>query len=199
MLPLGMRRALPDFRAQVIAVDRVERLLRRVCTSLARARIPYAVGGGNAVAAWVARMDEDAVRATKGVDVLIRRRDLLRVRVALEPPGLTLIEVLGVTRFVHRRRPSPKTGVHLLFSGELVRPHYVHQAPDASKSVRSKAGYRVIDLPSLVVMKLQSFRDIDRAHLRDLLDAGLIDGAVTRRVPPDLRHRLAQRRAGEGE
>ena len=31
--------------------------------------------GGNAVAEWVGRIDEDAVRNTRDVDILIRRPD----------------------------------------------------------------------------------------------------------------------------
>ena len=44
--------------------------------ALEGAGIPYAVAGGNAVASWVARVDEAAVRNTQDVDILIRREDL---------------------------------------------------------------------------------------------------------------------------
>ena len=67
---------VPDFRGQVLAVNRVERLLRKVAGALDAAGVPYAVVGGNAVAAWVMTVDEGAVRATKDVDILLRRADL---------------------------------------------------------------------------------------------------------------------------
>lgn len=64
---------VPDFSEQVMAVSRVDSLLRSVSQSLDRAKVAYAVIGGNAVAAWVRTVDEGAVRATKDVDVLLRR------------------------------------------------------------------------------------------------------------------------------
>ena len=45
--------------------------LRAVAALEARS-IPYAVIGDNAVAAWVSRIDEAAVRNTKDVDILLR-------------------------------------------------------------------------------------------------------------------------------
>ncbi|MCK4342145.1 MAG: hypothetical protein KAY37_10540 [Phycisphaerae bacterium] len=41
-------------------------------------------------------------------------------------------------------------------------------------------------------MKLTSLRDIDRVHIRDLVDVGLIDDIVRTKLPPDLRARLAE-------
>src|SRR5439155_12181977 len=123
-------RLLPNLRRQFMAVSRVERLLRKVAKALDRAQIPYAVVGGNAVAAWVATVDEDAVRATKDVDILVRRADLAAITEALQPMELMPVEVLGVSMFVDRVRPSPKAGVHLIFANERIRADYVHAAPD---------------------------------------------------------------------
>jgi len=53
-------------------------------TSLEETGIQFALVGGNAVAAWVARVDEAAVRNTRDVDVLLRRADLDGARQALE-------------------------------------------------------------------------------------------------------------------
>lgn len=173
-----------------MAVDRVEKLLRKVGKALDKARVPYAVVGGNAVAAWVATVDDGAVRATKDVDILVRRSDLGQVTAALKPAGLVPVEVLGVTMFVDRRRPNPRTGVHLVFADERIRPHYAHPAPNTQSVVRSPAGFLVVDLPALVRMKLQSYRDIDRVHIRDLLSIGLLDVALIQTLPDDLRQRL---------
>ncbi len=71
-----------------MAVDRVESLLRKVARALHKDRIPYAIVGGNAVAAWVSTVDAGAVRATKDVDILVRRSDLADVTGALRPVGL---------------------------------------------------------------------------------------------------------------
>lgn len=55
----------------IMAVDAVRERTLRFAHALAESKIPYAVVGGNAVAAWVARVDIEAVRNTKDVDVLI--------------------------------------------------------------------------------------------------------------------------------
>jgi hypothetical protein len=39
-------------------------------------------------------------------------------------------------------------------------------------------------------MKLTSFRDKDKTHLRDMLDIGLIDATWPARYPPELAGRL---------
>jgi hypothetical protein len=173
-----------------MAVDRVERLLMAVTEALNAAKIDYAVIGGNAVAAWIATVDEDAVRATKDVDLLVRRPDLPRLTEALRPVNLVPVEVLGVHMFVDREKPSPKSGAHLVFAGEKIRPEYHHSAPNPSQSRSFPRGVRVIDLPALVAMKLQAFRSIDRAHVEDLLAVGLIDENVRMSLPADLGERL---------
>ena len=93
-----------------MAVNRVEELLHKVSGALDQAGVPYAVIGGNAVAAWVATVDEGAVRATKDVDILLRRADLDHAAKALAKVELDQHEVLGVTMFLDRKNPSPKTG-----------------------------------------------------------------------------------------
>ncbi|MFV2068308.1 MAG: hypothetical protein ACC645_15160, partial [Pirellulales bacterium] len=84
------------------------------------------------------------------------------------------------------------TGLHMVFANERIRANYAHPAPDAAMAVKTREGFRVIELPALVVMKLQSFRDIDRVHIRDLLSVGLIDAAVVDKLPADLRRRLQE-------
>ena len=44
------------------AVEKIRDRLLRAARALDSARVPYAVAGGNAVAAWVSRVDEAAVR-----------------------------------------------------------------------------------------------------------------------------------------
>jgi hypothetical protein len=56
-------------------VEKVRERLLRAAAALEEANIQYAVVGGNAVAAWVSRVDEAAVRNTRDVDLLIRRAD----------------------------------------------------------------------------------------------------------------------------
>jgi hypothetical protein len=50
--------------------------------------------------------------------------------------------------------------------------------------------FRVVALASLVRMKLTSFHDKDRTHLRDLIDIGLIDASWPQRFSLELGTRL---------
>jgi hypothetical protein len=53
------------------AVEKVRQRLLKAATALEQAGVPYVVAGGNAVAAWVSRVDEAAVRNNQDVDILI--------------------------------------------------------------------------------------------------------------------------------
>ena len=57
------------------AVEAVRERALRATAALKAAQIPCAVAGGNAVAAWVARVDRAAVRNTQDVHILVRRAD----------------------------------------------------------------------------------------------------------------------------
>jgi hypothetical protein len=175
-----------------MAVNRVEKLLRRVTAALETAGVPYAVIGGNAVAAWVASTDEGAVRATKDVDLLVHRSDLDAMATAFDPCDLVPAEVFGVRMFVDRANPNPKLGVHLIFANERVRSTDPHPAPDPSESVRSHAGFRVVEIGPLLRMKLTAFRLLDQVHIQDMFAVGLIDAALARSLPPDLLARLRE-------
>src|SRR5437588_6257205 len=91
-----------DFRL----LDRIERAMEKVGDRLLRstaaleaAGVPYAVIGGNAVAAWVARTDESLVRITKDVDILLRRGDLPAAKAALEVAGFIYCHSAGIDVF----------------------------------------------------------------------------------------------------
>lgn len=49
---------------------------------------------------------------------------------------------------------------------------------------------RVVTFEGLVRMKLTSYRDKDRTHLRDMIEAGLLDEAWPARLLPELGERL---------
>src|SRR5207253_8772794 len=79
--------ALSGWERTARAVEKVKDRLRRASAALGQAGVPYAVVGGNAVAEWVGRVDEAAVRNTRDVDILIRRSDLGAAKTALEAAG----------------------------------------------------------------------------------------------------------------
>lgn len=183
---------VPNFEAAFMAIDRVAQLLKRVTEALDDAGVPYAIVGGNAVAAWVSSIDPEAVRSTKDVDILTSRERLPDVATALRSIGLEMVEVLGVTMFVDRDAPNPKSGVRVIIANEKIRPHYQYPAPDVGKAVQASTGYSVINLPALVMTKLQSFRFNDQLHIVDLKAVGLITPEIIAKLPLDLSERLKQ-------
>src|SRR5437764_14901603 len=82
---VGMNETILDRMERAVAKVR-ERLLR-AAAALNQAGVPFAVVGGNAVASWVATVDEGAVRTTRDVDLLVRRSDLPTITTTLEQVG----------------------------------------------------------------------------------------------------------------
>ena len=171
------------------AVEKVRERLTRAAGALEAAGVAYAVAGGNAVAAWVAQVDEAAVRNTRDVDILLRRADLPAARVALEAAGFVYRHVAGLDVFLDGPGAKPREGVHIVFAGEKVREHEPAANPDVAESEAGES-FRVLTLEALVRVKLTAFRDKDRTHLRDLIDVGLVDTAWPARLPPALAERL---------
>src|ERR1700682_1292734 len=81
------------------AVAKVRERLLRATAALNQAGVPYAGVGGNAVASWVATVDEGAVRNTRDIDLLVRRSDLPAITNALEKAGFVHDELLDVVMF----------------------------------------------------------------------------------------------------
>lgn len=177
------------------AVEAVRRRLLRTAAALDAAGVPYAVVGGNAVAAWVSRVDETAVRNTRDVDILLRRADLAAATVALEAAGLQHRRVASLGQAgamdIFLDGPESRVGdaVHVVFAGERTRPDQLQ--PNADVEDGEDAGeFRLVTLEALVRMKLSAFRDKDRVHLRDLIGVGLIDAGWLPKLPESLRRRL---------
>ncbi len=173
------------------AVAKVRERLLRATAALNAAGIPYAVIGGNAVASWVATIDEGAIRNTRDVDLLVRRDDLPAVTAALEGVGFVGGVLLDVVMFRDGEDGKPSEAVHLLFAGEKFRPEHLLPAPQI-QTVEDPAHYRVITLESLVEMKLLSNRRKDQVHLLDMIGVGLIDASWVAKYPPELAVRLQQ-------
>jgi len=173
------------------AVEKVRLRLLRAASALKQAGVPYAVAGGNAVAAWVSRVDEAAVRNTQDVDIILRRADLPAARRALEAAGFTYRHVASIDRFLDGPDAKARDAVHIVFAAEKVRPDYLTSVPDVSESEETET-FRLVSLAALVRMKLTSFRDKDRVHVRDLMAVGLVDDAWLLNLPIPLRARLQE-------
>lgn len=182
--------ALSSFTAYVMAMERVEQRLRKVTAALNDAGVRYAVVGGNAVATWVAKADPAATRTTVDVDLLVERKELDRVTEVISALGFERQDLRRLVVFIDPQEPSRRSGVHLVWADEKVRPSYAHPAPGVADAVLDPEGYWVLDLAALVRMKLTSLRDIDRVHIADMLRVGLLDDDIARNLPADLCERL---------
>jgi Uncharacterised nucleotidyltransferase len=173
------------------AVEAVKERALRATRALREAGIPHAVAGGNAVAAWVARVDRTAVRNTQDVDILVRRDDFGRVSKALEAVGFHHREVQGVDCFIDGPDGGPRDTVHLLYAAEKIRPEHTAPSADVTESVPADE-YDVLNLEALVQMKLNSFRRKDQMHLLDFIDVGLIDASWLDKLQSEQARRLKE-------
>jgi hypothetical protein len=171
------------------AVEKVRARLERAVAALEGAGIPYAVAGGNAVAAWVARVDEAAVRNTRDVDILLRREDLERAKAALAASGFVFRHVKSVDMFLDGPGAKARDAVHVVFANEKVKADSLAASPDVTDADTS-GPFRIVGLEPLVRMKLTSYRLKDRVHLLDMIDVELIDDTWPRRLPAELAQRL---------
>jgi hypothetical protein len=187
----GTRYGKVSWERMIRAVEKVRERLRRAVAALEAAGIPYAVAGGNAVAAWVSRVDEAAVRNTQDVDILLRRVDLSAAIAALTGAGFVHRHTAGLEMFLDGPSASARDAVHIVFAAEKVRPDYSAAAPDVNESEATES-FRLVTLDALVRMKLTSFRDKDRTHLRDLIEVGLVDSSWGERLPSTLGLRLRE-------
>lgn len=173
------------------AVEKVRQRLLRAARALEQAKVPYAVAGGNAVAAWISRVEEAAARNTQDVDIVLRRADLPAACAALEQAGFAHRHAAGMDMFLDGPDAKARDAVHIVFAAEKVRPDYAAPVPDVSESEATET-FRLLSLDALVRMKLTSFRDKDRVHLRDLMSVGLVDKSWLKRVPTALQGRLQE-------
>jgi hypothetical protein len=176
-------------------VEAVRIRLERAAAALGGLGVRYAVVGGNAVAAWVSRVDAAAVRSTRDVDLLLRREDMERARTALAAAGFvhrriaSLGKAASMDVFLDGPEANVRDAIHILWAGEKAVPDAIEATPDLGHTEPGD-GFELIPLPDLVRMKLISFRDKDRMHLRDLISVGLLDDTWPERFPPALGQRL---------
>jgi hypothetical protein len=173
------------------AVAKVNDRLRRVTRALNAANIPYAVIGDNAVQHWVSQVDESVVRNTRDVDIILNSQELDRAITALAEEGFIFRQASGVNMFLDGPTAKARDAVHVVFAGTKVRDDYPEAVPEIDE-YEMIADARTLPLERLVRMKLTSFRDKDRVHLRDMISVGLIDETWWPRLSPLLCSRLQE-------
>jgi hypothetical protein len=180
---------LDVFQRMFRAVELVQERLNRACRALREADVPYAVVGGNAVAAWVATIDDGAVRNTRDVDLLLAEQDLPLATEALQRAGFVRDKVMDTIVFLDGPDGKPSQGLHILIANRKVKPEYASPTPRIEQAVEINQK-RIVELQSLVEMKLNSYRKKDQTHLLDMILIGLIDASWPARFPPSLAARL---------
>lgn len=168
----------------------IERCLRATA-ALDTADIAYMVIGGNAVAEWVARIDDGATRYTKDVDLLIERSSLDSTRKILEREGFIYIDTGAYPALIDGPNGKVSAGIHLHFAGEPAKAGSECVFPSLADSERG-ATFRVASLEALIRMKLSAWRNVDGMHLCDLLHVGLFDATWPARFAPPLGARLQE-------
>jgi hypothetical protein len=170
------------------AVEKVNERLRKTVRILEDAKVPYAVVGGHAVRAWVAQVDEAALRTTQDVDILVRPNDFPAMKDAMIAAGFHHRKTLALDMFVEHPDASDRDAVHVVLVGKIERAGH-NPNPDIEPLSRSN-DFQTVQLETLVFMKLNANRRKDQVHLLDLVSLGLIDQTWTERFPEPLRSRL---------
>jgi len=140
--------------------------------------IPWVVVGAVATRAYMPE------RMTKDIDILVRLEDGEEVRARLESAGYKTITALGVPGYLFK---SPE-GVEL----DVIFGEYPWIEEALANPRHDPAGYPVLDLPYLVIMKLEASRAQDTADLSRMLglasdeELDRVRAAVTRYAPHDL-------------
>jgi len=172
-------------------------ILQKIADPLTTANIPYEVIGGLAVLIHVEAADPSQSVLTRDVHILIHRSDLDRVIAVAQSAGFQFRHAAGVDMFLYGGKPAH--AVHLVFTGEKVKPGQMVPNPALAPERKTIKGQEVwvIPIADLVRMKLSANRDKDRVHIRSLDAGGLITPEIERKLPEAMRARLQQVRETE--
>ena len=168
--------------------------LERMAKVLSDAQIDHELIGGGAVMVHVNRVEPAAVRNTKDIDIMIHRGNLGQIKSAAAEHGFTYRHAAGLDMLLPPGETKAINAVHLIFTGERVRPNQAVPNPPLRPEYISVHGIQVAVIPlvDLVAMKLSNNRDIDRVHVRDLYSVGLITPEIEKGLPELLQSRLKE-------
>jgi hypothetical protein len=167
-------------------------ILHKIAGPLMAEGVPHELIGGLAVLVHVEEADPEHTTLTRDVDLMIRRSDLDRVKEIAARHGFRFRDTAGVDMLLYGETTSARNAIHLLFSGEKVRPNQATPNPPIQPEKKSILGEDVFVIPvaDLARMKLSAYRDKDRVHIRSMDAAGLITAEVESTLPVELKARL---------
>jgi hypothetical protein len=174
-------------------------VLHRITDALSAEGIAHELIGGLAVLVHVEAADPTHSTLTRDVDLMVNRDDLDHIKEAAAAAGFRFRHVAGIDMLLYGETESAKNAVHLIFSGEKVRPNQVTANPLIAPETVAIQGkeVNVIPVADLLRMKLSAFRDKDRVHVRSMDAAGLITQEIELTLPAELTSRLQHVRETE--
>lgn len=167
-------------------------ILQKISGALASEGIEHELIGGLAVLIHVEAADPEHATLTRDVDLMVRREDLERIKTAAAKDGFRFRHTRGVDMLIYGPTDSARNAVHLVFEGEKVREAQAAPNPPIRPEMKQIHGAQVMVIPvaDLVRMKLSSFRDKDRVHVRAMDASGLITSQVEGSLSDELAARL---------
>jgi hypothetical protein len=173
--------------------------LQGLSIPLEQAGVPHELVGGLAVFLHVENADSMHSSLTRDIDVMIRRNDLPRVVAIAEEHGFRFRHSAGMDMLLFGETRSARNAVHLLYAGEKVKVTQLESHPRINPVRAGLHGqdFWVIPVLDLVRMKLSSYRDKDRVHVRGMDAAGLITRDVEHGLSEELLARLRNVRETE--
>ena len=174
-------------------------VLHKITDPLTVEHIPHELIGGLAVLIHVEEADPAHSMLTRDVDLMICRSDLGRVIEIAAKHGFRFRHAAAMDMLLYGDTDSAKNAVHLIFSGERVKPNQATPNPPIAPEKKQIHGKEVMVIPvaDLVRMKLSSYRDKDRVHIRSLDAAGLITPEIEQAISKELQARLEHVRETE--
>lgn len=161
--------------------------------------MPHELVGGLAVLVHVEEADPEHSVLTRDVDLMIQRSDLDRVKELASQNGMHFRHTAGLDMLLPSEATRARHAVHLIFTGERVRPNQIEPNPAIRPERKTILDAQVLVIPvaDLVRMKLSANRDKDRVHIRSLDAAGLITPEVENALLPEIQARLRHIRSTE--
>ncbi len=163
---------------------------------LEQAGVPHGLVGGLAVFLHVENADSTHASPTRDIDVMIRREDLSRVVAIAEDQGFRFRQSAGdpakFDMLLYGETSSARNAVRLLYAGEKAKATQLESPPGIGPVRVGLHGqdFQVIPVVDLVRMKLSSYRDRNRVHIRGMDAAGLITPDVENGLSEEFSGRL---------
>lgn len=173
--------------------------LQKLAVPLENAGVPHELVGGLAVFLHVENADSTHSSLTRDIAVMIERADLARVVEIAEMNGFRFRHSAGLDMLLYGETTSARNAIHLLFAGEKVKDSQLEAHPGIRPVRTALHGqeFLVVPVVDLVRMKLSSYRDKDRVHIRGMEAAGLITRDVEVALTAEQRARLQHIRETE--